>query len=147
MEKSKVYFTETINSESLVRMYEALGRELKGRVAVKISTGESDKSNNLRPELIEALVKKLNGTIVECGTAYGGNREDVQLHWKEIEKRGYKDIADVDIMDEKGRRVLFKKVDRAIDRNLRELLRLSEKELLKRRYRNLRNMGKTNGGN
>lgn len=102
MEKSKVYFTETINSEGLVRMYEALGRELKGRVAVKISTGESDKSNNLRPELIEALVKKLNGTIVECGTAYGGNREDVQLHWKEIEKRGYKDIADVDIMDEKG---------------------------------------------
>ena len=88
MEKSKVYFTETINSEGLVRMYEALGRELKGRVAVKISTGESDKSNNLRPELIEALVKKLNGTIVECGTAYGGNREDVQLHWKEIEKRG-----------------------------------------------------------
>ena len=56
-------------------------------------------------------------------------------------------VPEPDIMDEKGRRVLFKKVDRAIDRNLRELLRLSEKELLKRRYRNLRNMGKTNGGN
>ena len=99
---SKVYFTKEISPESLIRIYEALGRELPGRVAVKISTGESEKSNHLRPELIGDLVKKLDGTSVECCTAYGGNRQNVRKHWQAIEKRGYKDIADVDIMDEFG---------------------------------------------
>lgn len=100
MEKSKVYFTKEIGPESLVRIYEALGRELPGKVAVKISTGESEKSNHLRPEPIAPLLKKLGGTIVECCTAYGGNRQDVRKHWKAIEKRGYKEIAPVEIMDE-----------------------------------------------
>ena len=102
MEKTKVYFTKEISPESLVRIYEALGRELSGKVAVEISTGESEKSNHLRPELISQLVQKLNGTIVECCTAYNGNRMDVRKHWKAIEKRGYKDIAPVEIMDEFG---------------------------------------------
>lgn len=100
MEKSKVYFTKEISPESLVKIYEALGRELPGKVAVKISTGESEKSNHLRPELIAPLVQKLGGTIVECCTAYGGNRQDKRKHWNAIEKRGYKEIAPVEIMDE-----------------------------------------------
>lgn len=99
---SKVYFTKEISPEALVRIYEAMGRELPGKVAVKISTGESAKSNHLRPELIGALVQKLGGTIVECCTAYGGNRQNVRKHWQAIEERGYKEIADVDIMDEFG---------------------------------------------
>lgn len=100
MEKSKVYFTKIISPESLVKMYEALGRELNGKIAVKISTGESERSNHLRPELIAPLVQKLDGTIVECCTAYGGNRQDKRKHWNAIEKRGYKAIAPVVIMDE-----------------------------------------------
>ncbi|MBQ5976914.1 MAG: DUF362 domain-containing protein [Oscillospiraceae bacterium] len=102
MEKAKVYFTKEITPESLVRIYEALGRELKGRVAVKISTGESGKSNYLRPALIGPLVQKLGGTIVECCTAYGGHRQNIRKHWKEIDERGFKEIAPVDIMDEFG---------------------------------------------
>ena len=97
---SKVYFTREITPDSLVRMYEALGVSLKGKVAVKMSTGESELSNHLRPELIEKLVKKLNGTIVECCTAYGGSRQDVHSHWNEIHKRGFEKVAPVDIMDE-----------------------------------------------
>ena len=99
---SKVYFTKEISPEALVRIYDALGRELPGKVAVKISTGESAKSNHLRPELIGELVQKLDGTIVECCTAYGGNRQSVRKHWQAIEERGYRNIAEVDIMDEYG---------------------------------------------
>ena len=102
MEKAKVYFTKEITPESLMRIYEALGHRLPGKVAVKISTGESEKSNNLRPELIAPLVQQLNGAIVECCTAYGGNRQNICKHWAEIEKRGYKEIAKVDVMDEVG---------------------------------------------
>ena len=72
MEKAKVYFTSDITSEGLVKIYEALGKELKGKVAVKISTGEPGGHNFLNPNLIKNLVNKLNGTIVECNTAYEG---------------------------------------------------------------------------
>lgn len=102
MEKAKVYFTRDITPESLVRIYEALGRELGGKVAVKISTGESGRSNYLRPELIGALVQKLGGTIVECCTAYGGKRQNIRKHWKAVEERGFQQIAPVEIMDEFG---------------------------------------------
>lgn len=97
-----VYFTSDISSEGLVRIYEALGVPATGRVAVKISTGESSKSNYLRPELIEGLVKKVNGTLVECNTAYGGNRMSTANHRKAIAERGFDKIAKVDIMDEEG---------------------------------------------
>lgn len=97
-----VYFTSQITPEALVKIYEALGREATGRVAVKISTGESEHSNHLRPELIGDLVKKVNGTIVECNTAYGGNRSNTEKHRTAIEERGYKKIAEVDIMDAEG---------------------------------------------
>ncbi|MBQ2508626.1 MAG: DUF362 domain-containing protein [Bacteroidales bacterium] len=97
---STVYMTSDISPEGLVRVYEALGIKAEGRVAVKISTGESEHSNYLRPELIKKLVQKVNGTLVECNTAYGGNRGNTANHRKAIEQRGYNAIANVDIMDE-----------------------------------------------
>ena len=102
MEKSKVYFTKEITPESLIKIYEALGRELKGKVAVKISTGEPGGHNFLNPNLIKDLVHKLNGTIVECNTAYAGRRNTTEEHWKAIKEHGFLDIANVDIMDEEG---------------------------------------------
>ena len=99
-----VYFTKDITPESLVKIYEVLGVAPKeGQcVAVKISTGESAHSNHLRPEFIKNLVQKVNGNIVECNTAYGGNRSTTANHRKAIEQRGYGEIATVDIMDEEG---------------------------------------------
>lgn len=99
---SKVYFVKDITPENLVKIYHALGKEAKGKVAVKISTGESAQSNHLRPELIENLVKEVDGTLVECNTAYGGNRSTTTNHRRAIEERGYGKIAPVDIMDEEG---------------------------------------------
>ena len=99
---SVVYFTKDISPEGLIKVYEALGVEAKGRVAVKISTGESMLSNHLRPELIGQLVKKVNANLVECNTAYAGNRQQTADHWKAIEEHGYTAIATVDIMDEEG---------------------------------------------
>lgn len=101
-EASKVYFTSEITPESLVSIFNALGVNPEGKVAVKISTGESAQSNQLRPELIGDLVKKVNGTLVECNTAYGGNRSNTAAHRRAIEQRGYRKIAPVDIMDEEG---------------------------------------------
>ena len=97
-----VYFTKEITPESLVAIYEALGREATGRVAVKISTGEAGGHNYLKPELIGSLVKKVHGTIVECNTAYGGARNTVADHMKVAEDHGFTKIAKVDIMDADG---------------------------------------------
>ena len=97
-----VYFTKDISPEGLVRIFDALGVKPEGRVAVKISTGESENSNHLRPELIGDLVRKVNGTLVECNTAYDGSRSNTTSHRAEIAKRGYENIAHVDIMDEEG---------------------------------------------
>lgn len=97
-----VFMTSEINANTLVKIYEALGVKPQGRVAVKISTGESEKSNQLSPELIKELVNQVNGTIVECNTAYAGTRNTTESHEKEIDKRGYRNIATVDIMDAEG---------------------------------------------
>lgn len=97
-----VYFTSSITPEGLVKIYEALGVPATGRVAVKISTGESSKSNQLSPELIKNLVQTVKGTLVECNTAYGGSRATTEDHLKVIEERGYNKIATVDIMDSEG---------------------------------------------
>ena len=100
---SVVYFTKDISAESLVKIYEALGVSAEGKhVAVKISTGESSRSNYLRPELIKNLVKGVHGTLVECNTAYGGSRSTTARHRQAIAERGFNDIADIDIMDEDG---------------------------------------------
>lgn len=98
----KVYFFKEISSDNLVKIYEALGREAKGKVAVKLSTGEPGGHNFLQPSLIKALVQKVNGTIVECNTAYGGGRADTESHLKAAADHGFTAIAPVDIMDAEG---------------------------------------------
>ena len=100
--QSVVYVTRDISPESLVKIYKALGRKAEGRVAVKISTGESEKTGYLRPAFIKPLVDEVKGTIVECNTAYGGSRATTEKHWKTIKEHGFLDIAKVDIMDEEG---------------------------------------------
>lgn len=102
MEKSKVYFTKEITPDSLIKIYKALGRDLKGKVAVKLSTGEAGGHYYLNPNLIKDLVHKVNGTIVECNTAYSGKRNTTKDHWETIKDHGFMDIAKVDIMDEEG---------------------------------------------
>ena len=97
-----VYFTSDISAEGLVKIYETLGWTPEGKVAVKISTGEPPASNYLRPELIGDLVKKVNGTIVECNTAYGGSRASSAMHKQVAEDHGFTAIADFDLMDEEG---------------------------------------------
>ena len=102
MEKSKVYFTKEITPESLIKIYEVMGVELKGKVAVKISTGEPGGHHFLNPNLIKDLVNKLYGTIVECCTAYGGKRMKLEDHLQTVKDHGFTAIADVDIMDSEG---------------------------------------------
>lgn len=100
--KSKVYFSREITPVKLVELYEALGRKAEGKVAVKLSTGEPGGHNFLQPALIGDLVRKLNGTIVECNTAYGGGRADTESHLKAAADHGFTAIAPVDIMDAEG---------------------------------------------
>ena len=101
-ESSTVYMTTDISPEGLMRAYEALGVELTGdNIAVKLSTGEPG-SNYLDPNLIADLVHKVNGTIVECNTAYQGSRTETEMQYQVAEDHGYTDIADVVIMDEDG---------------------------------------------
>ncbi len=100
--QSKVYFTKDITPEALVKIYEALGVKAHGNVAVKISTGELGGHNYLKPELIGQLVKTVDGTIVECNTAYQGKRFSTEDHKATIKEHGFYDIANVDIMDEEG---------------------------------------------
>lgn len=98
----KVYMTTEITPEGLMRVYEALGVEAEGRVAVKISTGEPGGKNYLKPELIGQLVHSVEGTIVECNTAYRGRRFSSEEHLKAAREHGFFEIADVDIMDTDG---------------------------------------------
>ena len=100
--QSKVYYTKEITPESLVRIYKALGVDAKGRVAVKISTGEGGNTHYLKPTLIRNLVDEVNGTIVECCTAYPGTRMDPKKHWETIHEHGFDSIFAVDLMDESG---------------------------------------------
>lgn len=102
MEKAKVYFTKEITPESLIKIYEALGVEVTGKVGVKISTGEPGGHNYLKPELIKDLVGKLNANILECNTAYGGKRMASEDHLKAIHDHGFDAIATVDLMDQDG---------------------------------------------
>lgn len=102
MEKATVYFTKDISPEGLKKAYDALKVTLKGKVAVKISTGEPGGHNFLDPKLIQGLVQQVNGTIVECNTAYAGRRDTNEAHWQTMEDHGFKAIAPCDLMDEEG---------------------------------------------
>lgn len=102
MERAKVYFTKDISPAGLKKIYDALGVTLQGKVAVKISTGEPGGHNFLSPDLIKDLVRQINGTIVECNTAYEGRRNTSAAHWKTFEEHGFTAIAPCDILDEEG---------------------------------------------
>ena len=99
MEKAKVYFTKDITPDSLIKMYNALGVKLDGKIGVKVSTGEDGAKGYLKADLLAPLVKMLNGTIIECNTAYPGKRNNASDHIKVAEKHGFTSFADVDIMD------------------------------------------------
>ena len=99
---SVVYMTADISSKGLMAVYEALGWTPEGKVAVKLSTGEPPASNYLRPELIAGVVTAVNGTIVECNTAYGGSRSETAMHYQVAEDHGFTAIADFQILDENG---------------------------------------------
>lgn len=97
-----VYFTRDISPEGLMKVYEAMGWTPEGKVSVKLSTGEPPASNYLRPELIADLVKAVDGTIVECNTAYGGSRTETRMHYQVAEDHGFTAIAPFQILDENG---------------------------------------------
>ena len=101
-EDSIVYFTSDISPEGMLAIYKALGWTPTGNVAVKLSTGEPPASNYLRPELIKDVVDAVNGTIVECNTAYGGSRSETAMHYQVAEDHGFTEIADFQILDENG---------------------------------------------
>ena len=102
MEKSKVYFCKEITPENVVRIYKELGKELPGKVAVKVHSGEEGNQNYLRPEFMKPMVEYVEGTIVECNTAYSGERNTTEKHLKTIKRHGWNDIFDVDLLDEEG---------------------------------------------
>ena len=99
MEKAKVYFTKEITEESLVKIYEKLGIELKGNVAVKLHSGEEGNQNYLRPEFVKNIIDRVGGTVVECNTAYDGARNTTEKHKKLITSHGWDKYYKVDIMD------------------------------------------------
>lgn len=100
--ESIVYMTTDISAEGLLAVYEAMGWSPSGRVAVKLSTGEPPASNYLRPELIADVVQAVDGTIVECNTAYGGSRAETAMHYQVAEDHGFNVLADFQIQDEAG---------------------------------------------
>lgn len=99
MEKAKVYFTKEISPEAVVRMFKVLNKELSGNVAVKVHSGEAGNQNYLHPEFMKKMIDYVNGTVVECNTAYDGERNDTSKHKKLMEKHGWSSFFDVDIMD------------------------------------------------
>lgn len=99
---AKVYFTKEITPESLIKIYEALGVKLKGKVGIKVSTGEDGSKGYLKADLIAPFVKHVNGTIVECNTAYPGARNNVKDHMEVAKKHGFTNFANVDILDAEG---------------------------------------------
>lgn len=102
MKKSKVYFIREITEDNLIKIFECLNFELKGKVAVKVHSGEKGNQNFLRPEFLKSLVEKVKGTIVECNTAYGGERNETLKHKALMDYHGWTKYFNVDIMDAEG---------------------------------------------
>ena len=102
MEKSKVYFSKVITPENVVEMFKILNKDLPGKVAVKVHSGEKGNQNYLRPEFMKKIVDYVKGTIVECNTAYEGQRNTTQKHKELMKEHGWNDFFDVDIMDAEG---------------------------------------------
>ena len=102
MNKSKVYFCRNITPENVVKVYDLLDKQLQGKVAVKVHSGEEGNQNYLRPEFMKPIINHVNGTVVECNTAYAGQRNTSEKHLKTIEKHGWNKYFDVDLMDREG---------------------------------------------
>lgn len=99
METSKVYFLSEITPENVVKIYEALNVSLPGNVAVKLHSGEAGNQNFLRPEFVKPMIERLNGTVVECNTAYDGERNTTQKHTVLMKSHGWSEHFNVDILD------------------------------------------------
>lgn len=102
MKESIVYFTKNITPERVIDIYNAVGRKLTGKVAVKLHSGEVGNQNYIRPEFWKPIIEKLNGTVVECNTAYEGSRNTTEKHKKTLEQHGWNKYFKVDLMDENG---------------------------------------------
>ena len=102
MEKSKVYFTNVISEEKVVEMFKVLNKELKGNVAVKVHSGEKGNQNYLRPEFLKDIINYVNGTVVECNTAYEGVRNTSEKHLKLLEQHMWSKYFKIDLLDEEG---------------------------------------------
>lgn len=100
--KSKVLFTRIISPEMVLTMYEKLGKELTGHIAIKLHSGEEGNQNFLTPEFWAPIIRHLDGTVVECNTAYEGSRNTTEKHLKTIEKHGWSRYFDVDLLDAEG---------------------------------------------
>lgn len=101
-EKAVVYFTKEITPQAMIRLYEAMGVKLPGKVAVKLHSGEVGNQNFLRPDFMKSMIDYVKGTIVECNTAYEGKRNTTEEHWNTMKIHGWTEIAEVDILDERG---------------------------------------------
>lgn len=117
MEKSKVYFTKDITPENVVKIFEKLEIKLPGKVAVKVHSGEKGNQNYLRPEFMKKIVEKVNGTIVECNTAYEGARNTTKRHEKLMEEHEWSKYFDVDILDAKEDKILEIPNGKVINKN------------------------------
>lgn len=100
--KSKVYFTKEINKEAILKMYKVLGKELKGNVAIKVHSGEAGNQNYIKPEMYADVIKYLNGTVVECNTAYEGKRNTTEKHQKLLDEHNWTKYYKVDLLDAEG---------------------------------------------
>lgn len=102
MEKSKVYFSKNITPEEVIKLYEATGKKLTGKIAVKVHSGEKGNQNYLHPEFLKPMIDYVGGTVVECNTAYSGARNTTEKHKQLMEEHGWSKYFDVDIMDDEG---------------------------------------------
>ena len=102
MEKAKVFFIREITEENIVKLYERLGITLPEKVAVKVHSGEEGNQNYLKPAFLKQIVEHVHGTVVECNTAYQGERNTTEKHLKTIKKHGWNDFFEVDLMDATG---------------------------------------------
>lgn len=102
MKKSKVYFIKEITPENIVKIYEKLETKLEGKVAVKLHSGEKGNQNFIRPEMVKNIVEHVNGTVVECNTAYEGARNSTEKHKKLLEEHGWNKYFNVDLLDAEG---------------------------------------------
>ena len=102
MKKAKVFFCKEITPKNIVKLYDKLQKQLTGKVAVKVHSGEEGNQNYLKPEFFKEIIKYVNGTVVECNTAYAGERNTTEKHLKTLKKHGWNELFDVDLLDEEG---------------------------------------------